>query len=63
MWLYRKIPKIPQTARVTNEEVLIRVKRDRELFNTVIIRKTAYLGHIMRNKKYRLLQFIIEGKR
>lgn len=27
-----------------------------------MIKKTAYLGHIMRNRKYQLMQVIIEGK-
>ena len=62
MWLYRRILKIPWTAKVTNEEVLKRVNQQRQLFDTIKERKTAYLGHIMRNEKYQLLQLIIEGK-
>lgn len=62
MWLYRRILKIPWTAKTTNEEVLRKVGKGRELFNTIKKRKTAYLGHIMRNEKYRLLQLIIQGK-
>ena len=62
MWLYRRILKIPWTARETNEEVLRRVNKERELFDIIKKRKTAYLGHIMRNKKYKFLQLMIEGK-
>ena len=62
MWVYRRILKIPWMAKISNEEVLRRVNRDRELFNIIKKRKTAYLGHIMRNSKYQLLQLIIEGK-
>ena len=58
MWVL----KIPWTAKITNEEVLRRVNRDRELFNFVKKRKPSYLGHIMRNSTYQLLQLIIEGK-
>ena len=47
---------------MTNEEVLRRVNKERELFHVVKKRKTAYLGHIMRNEKYRFLQLMIKGK-
>lgn len=62
MWLYRRILKIPWTARITNEDVLASVNKERELFTTIKKRKTAYLGHVMRNEKYKYLQLIIEGK-
>lgn len=62
MWLYRRVLKVPWTARLTNEEILRRVDRQRELFETIKKRKTAYLGHIMRNNKYQFLHLLIEGK-
>ena len=62
MWLYRRVLKIPWTAKKTNEEVLARVKRNRELLTTVKRRKTAYFGHVMRSDKYKFLQLLIEGK-
>lgn len=62
MWLYRRILKIPWTAKVTNVDVLASVNKERELFNTIKKRKTAYLGHIMRGEKYKYLQLVIEGK-
>ena len=62
MWLYRRTLKISWTEKVTNEEVLRRVNKERELFHVVKKRKTAYLGHIMRNEKYRFLQLMIKGK-
>ena len=62
MWIYRRILKIPWTARITNEEVLRRIGGERKLFKIIKKKKTAYLGHIMRNTKYQLLQLIIEGK-
>lgn len=62
MWVYRRILKIPWTAKIRNEEVLRRINKDRQLFDTIKKRKTAYFGHIMRNEKYNFLQLIIEGK-
>ncbi|KAI5708046.1 hypothetical protein M8J77_015361 [Diaphorina citri] len=63
MWLYRRILKISWIEHVTNEEVLRRMKKERELMNIIKVRKLQYLGHIMRNdNKYTLLQLIIQGK-
>lgn len=66
MWIYRRILKIPWTHFISNNAVLSQVHRERELLATIKKRKTAYLGHIMRNPKYKLLQTItkanIEGK-
>lgn len=67
MWMFRRMLRIPWTARVTNDEVLRRMARERQLLRTIKHRKTEYFGHIMRNSKYRVLQLImmgrIEGKR
>lgn len=63
MWIYRRILKIPWTARVSNEEVLRRMNCKRELLITVKCRKLQYFAHIMRNEqKYGLLQVILQGK-
>lgn len=63
MWLYRRILRIPWTDRVTNEEVLRRMKKNREILTTIKARKLQYLGHIMRNEsRYALLQNILQGK-
>uniref|UniRef100_A0A8D8YBA7 Craniofacial development protein 2 n=3 Tax=Cacopsylla melanoneura TaxID=428564 RepID=A0A8D8YBA7_9HEMI len=62
-WLYRRILKISWTQRVTNVEVLRRMKKSKELMNIVKTRKLQYLGHIMRNhQRYELLQRILQGK-
>ena len=63
MWILRRLLKIPWTAHVTNEEVLRRAQCERELLQMVKRRKTAYLGHVMRNDKYDLLKLIMEGRR
>lgn len=61
MWIYRRILKIPWTHFISNSAVLRRINRERELVQTIKERKTSYLGHIMRNPKYKLLQTIIRG--
>ena len=51
------------TDRVTNTEILLRMKKIKEVLMTEKIRKLQYLGHVMRNKSgYYLLQFLIQGK-
>lgn len=62
MWMYRRMLRVPWTDRVTNDEILRRIGRDRELMLNVKKKKTSYFGHIMRNSKYQLLQLIVEGK-
>ncbi|KAL0860165.1 hypothetical protein ABMA27_010472 [Loxostege sticticalis] len=62
MWVYRRILKIPWSDRVTNIEVLNRLKKKTELINTIKRRKLSYFGHVMRNDKYRMLQLVIQGK-
>ena len=62
MWCYRRLLKISWTQRVTNKAVLQRLNKERELLLKIKKRKTAYLGHIVRNEKYEILQLIIQGK-
>ncbi|KAL3268742.1 hypothetical protein HHI36_007844 [Cryptolaemus montrouzieri] len=62
LWVYRRILRIPWTDHITNEEVLRRLDKHREILFTVKKRKMEYFGHIMRHEKYRLLQLIIQGK-
>ena len=42
MWLYRRILTILWTAHITNVEVLRKMKKERELINTVKIRTVSY---------------------
>jgi len=60
MWVYRL--RIPWTARGTNDEFLRIINKDRELLDPIKRRKTAHLGHVIRNERYQFLQLIIEGK-
>jgi hypothetical protein len=51
---------ISWTDRVRNEEVLHRVKEERNIVHTINRRKTNWIGHILRRKC--LLKYVIEGK-
>jgi Reverse transcriptase (RNA-dependent DNA polymerase) len=62
MWTYRRLLKIPWTDYVTNIDVLKRVKKSKEVLNTIKKKKLEYFGHVIRNEKYRLLQVVIQGK-
>lgn len=62
MWLFRRLLKISWTDHITNEEVLRRMNRDRELMGLVKRKKASYFGHIFRHQRYELLQLIMEGK-
>lgn len=57
MWLYRRMLKIPWTAKTTNTQVLQDMGTVRQLLKTIISRKCYYLGHIARNDhKYQLIK-------
>jgi hypothetical protein len=51
---------ISWTDRVKNEEVLHRVKEERNILHTIKRRKANWIGHILRRKC--LLKHVIEGK-
>jgi hypothetical protein len=59
MWCWRVMEKISWTNRVNNE-VLHRVKGERNILHTVKRRKATWIRHILRKKC--LLSHIIEGK-
>ena len=52
--------KLIWTDRVRKEEVLHKVKEDRNILHTVKSIKFNWIGHVLRMK--RLLQHVIEGK-
>jgi hypothetical protein len=52
--------KISWTDRVKNEEVLQRVKEERNILQTIKIRKVKWIGHVLR--RICLLNHAIEGK-
>jgi hypothetical protein len=52
--------KISRTHRVRNEEVLHRIKEERNIVHTIKIRKVNWIGHFLRRNC--LLKHDIEGK-
>ena len=50
MWCWRRIEKIIWTDYMKNEEVLPRVKKERNILHTVKRRKANCIGHILRRK-------------
>ena len=52
--------KISWTDHVRNEEVLLRVKEQRNILHEIRKRKSNWIGHILRRNC--LLQRVIEGK-
>jgi len=60
MWCWRRMEKISCIDHVRNEEVLLRVKEQRNILHEIRKRKAKWIGHILRRN--RLLQRVIEGK-
>ena len=48
MHLYRRMLRLSWIQKITNEEVLRRMDKRKELMNAVMQRKTLYFGHTMR---------------
>jgi len=57
MWCWRGMDKISWTDHVRNEEVLLRVKKQRNIINEMSKRKANWVGHIL-CRNCLLLQFI-----
>jgi len=60
MWCCRRIEKISWTDHVRNEDVLLRVKEQRNILHEIRKRKGNWIGHILRRNC--LLRRVIEGK-
>jgi hypothetical protein len=60
MWCWRRIEKISWTDRMRNEDVLHRVKEQRNILREIRKRKANWIGHILRRNC--LLQRVTEGK-
>jgi hypothetical protein len=60
MCCWRRMKKIIWTEHVRNEEVLLRVKEQRNILHEISKRKANWIGHILRRNF--LLQQVIEGK-
>ncbi|CAH2217621.1 jg26593 [Pararge aegeria aegeria] len=62
MWAFRRMLAISWCRKVPNEEVLRRVNQQRELLHTIMIRKVAYLEHVLRHERYELFQLSMMAK-
>jgi len=60
MWCWRRMEKIIWTDHVRNEDVLLRVKEQRNILHEIRKRKANWIGHILRRNC--LLQRVIEEK-
>jgi hypothetical protein len=60
MWCWRRMEKISWTDHVRNEDVLLRVKEQRNILHELRKRKANWIGHILRRNCF--LQRVIEGK-
>jgi hypothetical protein len=60
MWCWRRMEKISWTYHVRNEDVLIRVKKQRNILHEIRKRKANWIGHILRRNC--LLQRVIVGR-
>ena len=60
MWCWRRIEKISWTDHVRNEDVLLRVKEQRNILHEIRKRTANWIGHILRRNC--LLQQVTEGK-
>ena len=60
MWCCRRMEKISWIDHVRNEEILLRVKEQRNILHKIRKRKANWSGHILRRNC--LLRRVIEGK-
>jgi hypothetical protein len=60
MWCWRRMEKISWTDHVRNEDVLLRVKEQRNILHEIRKRKLNWIGHILRRNC--LLQRVTKGK-
>jgi hypothetical protein len=58
MWCWRRMEKIIWTDHVRNEEVLLRVKEQRNILHEISKQRVNWIGHILRRNC--LLQWVIE---
>jgi len=60
MWCWRRMEKISWTEHVRNEDVLLRIKEQRNILHKIPKRKANWIGHILRRNCF--LQRVTEGK-
>lgn len=63
MWVYRQMLSISWVERISNNiPSLERMQKIQNIYFTIKEIKLKYLGHVMRNENYYLLQLIIEER-
>jgi hypothetical protein len=60
MWCWRRTEKVSWTDLVRNEEVLHRVKEERNIVHTIKRRNANWICHVLRMDCLKI--FVIEGK-
>ena len=60
MWIWRKIEGVGWKDRKSNEQVLHDVGEEKNLLNTIVKRKTNWIGHVLRGDG--LMKDMIEGR-
>jgi hypothetical protein len=60
IWCWRRMEKISWTDHVRNEDVLFRVKEQRNILHEIRKREANWIGHVLRRNC--LLQRVTEGK-
>ena len=60
MWCWRRIEKIKRSEKVTNEDILERIREKRTLLNNILRRKANWIGHVLRINGF--LHAVIEGE-
>jgi hypothetical protein len=60
MWCWRRMEKISWTDHVRNEDILLRVREQRNILHEICKWKAKWIGHIL--PRNCLLQRVIEGK-
>ena len=65
MWFYRRMLRVPWTARRTNQEILQRAGVSREVMTIIRKRQLGFLGHILRGngREKDCLLGMVEGRR
>jgi len=59
MWCYSKMLRIKWIDRITNEEVINRIKEKKVLWHTIKVRRAKMIGHLPRHES--LSKTVIEG--
>jgi len=61
MWIHRKMNRIKWTDKISNEDLLRMLNRERDLVKEIAKRKVKYAGHIFRGSGGERSQLITEG--